>query len=102
MLSDVAEGERGKAVSIIIPEEDKICTNCNHFGPGMDQGDEHLCHGEMPCVNYHEGNTENYFEPEDDYLESEFGCDACIDSIDNHECHMCSKNYENRWRRGEI
>lgn len=82
-----------------IPEKDRVCVNCIHLGMMMDMGDEKKCKGEMPCLNYHEDNTENFFVPDDDYLMSEYGCDACRNS-ESEACSTCSRYYSDNWKRG--
>ena len=88
-----------------IPEEDRVCVNCDHFLGQTDGGESHKCHGEMPCLNFHKDNTENYFVPDNEYLEWKFGCEAC-DHYDpdeaSDECCQCSRYYEDLWKRGGI
>lgn len=85
-----------------ISEKDRVCINCIYFGSDMNVGEDHKCHGTMPCSNYHKDNTENYFVPDDLYLQSEYGCDACefyYGGEPTEECTGCSRWYEDRWSR---
>ena len=85
-----------------IPEEDKCCINCEHWYGSTDGGDEFLCHGTMPCLNYHKDNTQNFFAPDEMYLESNFGCEACrhyAHGEPTEECSQCSRYYSNGWER---
>ena len=87
-----------------IPEEDRVCINCVHFGMAMDTGDEYKCGGVRPCSNYHRDNEENYFIPDDLYLQDEYGCDACRNRNGPEyadECATCSRFYSDGWERQE-
>lgn len=85
----------------IIPEEDRVCVNCDYLGDSMDTGDEYMCGGVRPCINYHKNNSKNYFLPDDFYLEHEYGCEAC--SLNGSEaCARCSKSYSDKWERCEV
>lgn len=84
-----------------IPEKDRVCINCIYFGRRMDCGDEYKCNGTMPCSNYHKDNTQNYFVPDDWYLQTEYGCEVCKHFGDAVWCKGCSRWYENLWEREE-
>lgn len=86
-----------------IPEKDKTCLNCEHW---LDQGEgdsDTLCHGTMPCLNYHSDNTENFFVPSDEYLEWKYNCISCrYDPSEPDEiCKQCKNFYDNMWERQE-
>ena len=88
-----------------IPDKDKVCINCDFFvgQNDYDRGDEpNMCHGSMPCLNYHGDHDKNYFVPDDFYLHSEFGCEACEHYAygePTEECSQCSDYYSNNWQR---
>ena len=87
----------------IIPEKDRVCVNCLYFGTSMDTGDEYKCEGVRPCLNYHKDNTENYFVPDDLYLQDKYGCNACVHYCGgepSEECGNCSRWYSDLWKRG--
>lgn len=90
-----------------IPDEDKCCINCEYNRGHTDGGDEHLCRGTMPCLNYHKDNTENFFVPDDDYLMDHFGCSICRHHAEFEEevpseCLMCSRYYSDMWERSDL
>lgn len=64
----------------------------------MDAGNG-KCHGTMPCSNYREGYSENFFVPDDYLLREEFGCKACANRYDETMCSECSRNYDDLWER---
>ena len=85
-----------------IPEKDKVCVNCLHFGSASRTGNIDKCGGQRPCVNYAVGNTKNYFVPDDWYLSDRFGCKACAHYTEDccgEHCKECSRHYEDRWER---
>ena len=88
-----------------IPDEDKVCINCGNFSRANEGGDKKLCCGTMPCLNYHKDNTENFFVPDDYYLQSRFGCSACShksnldEPYEGCECLNCSRYYSDHWER---
>lgn len=84
-----------------IPKEDKCCINCVRLGRQAEGGSERLCCGEWPCSNYADGNKYSFFWPDDDYLETRFGCEACAHRGQEDYCENCSKNYESQWERGD-
>lgn len=86
----------------LIPEEDKVCINCDFFGRQNEGAEERLCCGTMPCLNYHKDNTENFFKPDDLYLQDTFGCEACMHYACGdpaEECGNCSRYYSDYWER---
>ena len=88
-----------------IPEEDRVCANCERLSNWYEGVYGYKCNGKYPCLNYHDYNTKNYFVPDDDYLSSKFGCKACqhYNIADNpEECLMCSRGYEDKWECQEV
>lgn len=82
-----------------IPEEDKVCVNCEHFC-GQTDGGTDKCHGTMPCCNYSEKWEDNYFTPDQWYMKDRFGCEACVSYQDGYfseECTSCEHYYESQW-----
>lgn len=83
-----------------IPEEDKVCINCEHFGSRMNEGGTDKCHGAMPCCNYSAEWEDNYFTPDESYVLDMFGCDACVyysGGDCSEECGSCNRYYELKW-----
>lgn len=84
-----------------IPENDKCCINCARWCHSTDTGDEYLCQGEYPCLNYHMDNKENFFVPDESYLKDDFGtCDNCANQ-ETSICGECNKlDRDNMWEWG--
>ena len=83
----------------MISEDDKVCVNCEHFS-GQSEGGTDKCHGVLPCCNYSAKWEDNYFAPDQWYMQDRFGCEACVffhgGSLSD-ECGSCRRYVEDKW-----
>ncbi|MBQ8087053.1 MAG: hypothetical protein IJ234_01360 [Clostridia bacterium] len=67
-----------------IPEADKVCINCRHLY-GLNN-DEETCGG-RECCNWDEKYTENFFEPDEDYIRDDVA--NCNNCAHQHQLSIC-------------
>lgn len=91
-----------KAILDDIPEEDKCCINCKHW-LRSELGEDDLCEGIRPCLNWRGEHEANYFEPADDYIKDYYAnCENCYYEWDYEVCSGCTRcpDLQDRWKYG--
>lgn len=79
-----------------VPEKDRVCINCRFW---LDHGEDESTCGGRKCCNWSAEYTENFFEPDEDYIRSDLAaCCNCKYQEQYSVCCDCSRlDREDLW-----